>query len=85
MTAFPFFSRARQAIVVDARCECGHLQSEHGSHLSRLPNGQMYRQYGHGSCCEKVCECNQFTWVEYVTEIEAVEHLLTCRNFRTVA
>jgi hypothetical protein len=84
-TTFPFYSRAKQALVVAERCECGHLKSEHGSKLTRLPNGQMYRQYQHGSCCEDDCPCDQYTFAEYVTEEEAVEHLLQCRRLKVVA
>ena len=41
--------------IIDERCRCGHLKSEHGTTMVAV---------GHGSCNE--CGCCRFTWMEYI-------------------
>ena len=41
--------------IVDAKCVCGHLQSEHNDTIA----------YGHGDC-SRLCHCRKFTWAGYV-------------------
>lgn len=47
--------------IVDERCECGHLRSQHGNTVAK----------GHGACtCAsgvmEHCPCSKFTWVGFV-------------------
>lgn len=42
--------------VVDERCYCGHLKSEH--------RATVFDVEGHGSC--KECSCDRFTWFGWV-------------------
>lgn len=44
--------------VVDEKCSCKHLKSEHGARFA----------IGHGACSHPDCKCKQFTWVGWVTE-----------------
>ena len=44
--------------IVDEKCKCGHLRSEHNDTLA----------IGHGDC--KVCECFKFTWTGFIYKIE---------------
>ncbi len=49
--------------IVDQKCYCGHLSSEHEP--SQRPfGGQTYKFGGHGPCRE--CNCVQFTWQSFV-------------------
>lgn len=42
--------------IVNAKCECGHLQSSHADRFAPY----------HGACTLAVRKCKQFTWVSYV-------------------
>ena len=44
------------AVVLDEKCLCGHLCSEHADTIS----------YGHGFCGE--CGCIRFAWVDFVVQ-----------------
>jgi len=46
--------------IVDEKCECGHLKSEHGPSIIQ----GMEIEGGHGEC--QKCQCAQFTWEEFV-------------------
>ena len=46
--------------VKDERCECGHLKSERG-----FKNAFAL---GHGACEVDGCDCQKFTWKEFVME-----------------
>lgn len=55
--------------IVDERCSCGHLKSEHGpSEVSKLklvmPPEVLSAIKGHGKCTK--CDCKKFTWVEFI-------------------
>ena len=43
--------------VVDQRCDCGHLRSQHGDTIAK----------GHGRCAVASCSCSKFTWASFVT------------------
>jgi hypothetical protein len=56
--------------IVDERCACGHLRSEHADNLGGIARG-------HGPCCAEtaetfpgsgVCSCRRFTWAGFVYE-----------------
>lgn len=49
--------------VVDERCYCGHLKSEHHS-VSQSTSEYLYR---HENEC-KLCLCRQFTWYGWIFE-----------------
>lgn len=53
---FPFPYKTRRGTVVDERCYCGHLRTEHSTLLAP----------GHGPCPIKKCDCAKFTWKSYV-------------------
>jgi hypothetical protein len=72
----PFYSRAHEDYVVDERCRCGHLLSDHGSRTTKMDNGQMLRINHHGNCCNGNCRCPQFTWAGFVTAEEMADTLL---------
>jgi hypothetical protein len=47
--------------IIDERCDCGHLRSQHGDRFAK----------GHGACTAasgvmEHCPCNQFTWIGFV-------------------
>lgn len=68
-----FFSRQLGDYVTDAMCECGHLQSEHGSLVMRVGLRNLIRSGHDGDCCEGACDCSKFTWVRWVTIEEAAD------------
>jgi hypothetical protein len=41
------------ARVTDARCECGHLKSEHGGIVNHLG-------------CARCASCRRFTWSKFI-------------------
>lgn len=43
--------------VVDEKCRCGHLKSEHTD---------LHPVYAKGKGACKKCECERFTWVSFV-------------------
>lgn len=67
-----FFSREMGDYVVDQRCECGHLLSEHGSCLLPLGDGRSLRRHHDGNCCSTAtdCDCPRFRWDGWVTATE---------------
>ena len=60
------YSRALGDYIVDSRCKCGHLESEHGSETTKLST-LMLRHPHAGNCCESQCACPRFTWESFVT------------------
>lgn len=62
----PYYSRRIQDWVVDEMCTCGHMRSDHGSLLKKLPNGKMLRLSAEGNCCGGHCECLQYTFARHV-------------------
>lgn len=71
MRRFPFFSRERQAEVVASKCECGHLESQHGSQLRDMAKGKKLRLPHDGNCLAGGCKCERFVWECFVTAEEA--------------
>src|SRR5579885_413832 len=51
---FPWM-RHDGSTVVDAKCECDHLQSWHRDHGAA---------FGQAECC--VCTCDRFTWTNWI-------------------
>ncbi len=47
--------------VIDEKCSCKHLKSEHEDTVGGLA-------IGHGKCTHSACKCQKFTWVGWVTE-----------------
>ncbi len=76
-TMTPFYSRSRGQFVIDARCECGHAESEHGSQLRRAGK-DLIRLDHDGSCCNGHCACRKFTWMEWITADSLVESEELC-------
>jgi hypothetical protein len=61
--ASPFpFKTPKGRTILDERCRCGHLRSEHGPRFA----------YGYGACEARAssnhlaCDCHQFTWASFV-------------------
>ncbi len=54
---FPW-TRTDGSTVVDAKCDCGHLQSWHHDRGA---------QFGHGECA--VCTCLRFTWMRWILRL----------------
>jgi hypothetical protein len=47
-------------IVLDEKCACGHLRTEHQDRLRGAA-------FGHGRCKQsRFCHCDRFTWVAHV-------------------
>ncbi len=47
-------------IVIDEKCRCGHLRSEHQSALRGAA-------FGHGRCKKsRFCGCQKFSWAERI-------------------
>lgn len=74
----PFFSNQLNCIVVGEKCECGHAKSEHGSQIKSQLEA-LIRLPQEGNCCENHCVCQQYTWAGWITENEAVDHLIQSR------
>jgi hypothetical protein len=53
-------------VIVDERCSCGHLQSEHGPDQYASKLGVIVE--GHGGCLQLECNCQQYRWVGWVFE-----------------
>lgn len=74
------FIRRSGEVVVDSMCKCGHLESEHGSKSTRLPDGALLREEGHGNCCKGKCACARFTWERFVTLDERADKIIADRK-----
>lgn len=46
-----------QDVFIDELCSCGHLKSAHGDTVST----------GHGKCRVEGCDCEKFTFIDWVT------------------
>lgn len=56
--------------VKESMCECGHLESEHGSRLQKIDLGRSVRIEHDGGCCCGQCSCPKFCWNHFVDETE---------------
>ena len=52
-------------VIVDERCSCGHVRTEHASRFD----------VGNGPCTHLDCGCNQFTWSGWVFLSKGRRHL----------
>jgi hypothetical protein len=69
-----FYSIVLSDFVVDAVCECGHLERDHGSQIK--PFGlKKIRIHDGGSCCAGKCQCQQFRWLRWMTATEFANNL----------
>jgi hypothetical protein len=64
----PFLSRDGR-LIVGMRCKCGHAQDMHGHRLADLPD-VMIGVPGHGGCLADGCDCQRFTFKEYIYQEE---------------
>jgi hypothetical protein len=56
---FPFPRRAANGRnIVDERCQCDHLRSDHYDTFS----------YGYGDCGTDGCHCIKFSWKEFILD-----------------
>lgn len=67
-----YWSNQLEDYAVDARCVCGHFQSEHGSKTVRCDD-KLIREAGHGNCCKGRCRCKKFDWAGWVGAEEFLE------------
>ena len=63
----PFYSPARGEVIVDAKCECGHSEHDHGSVL-KDSHGVKIKLKHDGGCCCAHCDCRQFRWAGWIGE-----------------
>lgn len=61
-----FYSKILNDFVVDSLCECGHLESQHGSFLQDIGEEKKIRVNSGGSCCFDKCFCEKFIWMRWV-------------------
>jgi hypothetical protein len=75
----PFFSKQRGAFVLGAKCECGHSECDHGSAVKRTGDSPI-RLHNDGSCCVAGCDCQGFTWDDWITtdQLAATKPLAAC-------
>lgn len=69
-----FFSRRLDDFVLDAVCECGHLERDHGSHLKNIGRRKI-RLHDGGNCCVESCGCHHFRWARWLTATEFAQNL----------
>lgn len=51
-----------------SKCTCGHTgDGPCSEHATRIENGTVL-DTGHGSCMVEGCDCQQFTWAEFLPE-----------------
>ena len=58
------------AQVYMGKCQCGHIQAEHGVMTNYPDFENVPRIPGHGGCDVDDCHCPQFTWVAWEGEVE---------------
>lgn len=75
MAVKAFFSHVLNDFVVDAACECGHLERDHGSQLIPLFEEKKIRIHDGGNCCVGSCNCSHFRWARWVTASEFAENM----------
>jgi hypothetical protein len=76
-----FYSHSLGDFVVDAVCDCGHLERDHGSFLSGKKSNKT-RVHDGGSCCVNKCECMKFTWSRWMTISEFLKNFSTNQEKR---
>lgn len=69
-----FFSRRLDDFVLDAVCECGHLERDHGSHSKNIGRKKL-RLHDGGNCCVESCGCHHFRWARWLTATEFAQNL----------
>jgi hypothetical protein len=69
-----FFSQSLNDFVVDAVCECGHLERDHGSQVKDFGTKKI-RVHDGGNCCVGICACSHFRWARWITATEFAENV----------
>jgi hypothetical protein len=52
-------------LIMEERCDCGHLRSEH-LHLHLKVGRKTYSREGYGACSKESCSCKRFRWMQSV-------------------
>jgi hypothetical protein len=62
--------------IINERCECGHLITEHSKQRFFTKFGiiSLYdgSTFGNGSCAK--CDCQQYTFVDFVYRIDEIDN-----------